>query len=132
MKKISFDFDGTLARKDIHAFAKEMAQAGHEVWIVTSRFSDEEALSKSWHWIPGQNEKVFAAADDIGIPAERIVFTNKSPKIEFLEGKGFALHLDDDADELMDIFSSKDPCAPINANHSDWEYFCREEIQKTL
>ena len=132
MKKISFDFDGTLARKDIHAFAKEMAVAGHEVWIVTSRFADEEAMSKNWHWIPGQNEKVFAAAEDIGIPRERIVFTNMSPKIDFLKGKEFSLHLDDDVDELMGILSSKDPCKPINANHSDWEHFCREEIQKTL
>ena len=132
MKKISFDFDGTLARKDIHAFAKEMAQAGHEVWIVTSRFSDEEGIARNWNWIPGQNEKVFAAAKDIGIPESRIVFTNMTPKIEFLQGKGFDLHLDDDDIELMDILSSKDGCSPINANHSDWEYFCREEIGKTL
>ena len=132
MKKISFDFDGTLSRKDIHAFAKEMALAGHEVWIVTSRFGDEEGLAKNWNWIPGQNEKVFAAAEDIGIPKERIVFTNMAPKIDFLKGKGFALHLDDDDIELMDIFSSKDACSAINANHSDWEYFCREEIEKTL
>jgi len=130
MKKISFDFDGTLARKDIHAFAKEIAQAGHEVWIVTSRFSDEEGIAKNWNWIPGQNEKVFAAAKDIGIPESRIVFTNMTPKIEFLQGKGFDLHLDDDDIELMHILSSKDGCASINANHSDWEYFCREELGK--
>ncbi len=131
VKKISFDFDGTLTRKDIHAFAKEMVLAGHEVWIVTSRFSDEKGMAKNWNWIKGQNEKVFAAAEDIGIPKERIIFTNMTPKIDFLKGKRFALHLDDDEIELMDILYSKDVCTPINANHSDWEYFCRE-IVKTL
>jgi len=130
MKKISFDFDGTLSRKDIHSFAREMALAGHEVWIVTSRYGDEEGMANNWHWIPGQNEKVFATAKDIGIPEDRIVFTNMRPKIEFLEGKGFAFHIDDDVEELMDIMSSKDECVPINANHSDWEHFCREEIAR--
>jgi len=131
VKKISFDFDGTLSRKDIHFFAKEMVLTGNEVWIVTSRFSDKEGIANNWNWIKGQNEKVFAAAEDIGIPKERIIFTNMTPKIDFLKGKGFALHLDDDEIELMDILYSKDVCTPINANHSDWEYFCRE-IVKTL
>ena len=127
--KISMDFDSTLSRKDIHAFAKEMAQAGHEIWIVTSRFADEEAMSKNWHWIPGQNEKVFAAAADIGIPRERIVFTNMKPKIEFLGGKGFALHLDDDEIELMDILESRDKCFPVNVDHFEWKETCINKLK---
>ena len=41
--KVSFDFDGTLSRKDVQKLAKELVSEGHEVWIVTSRFSDEAA-----------------------------------------------------------------------------------------
>ena len=52
--KVSFDFDHTLSRKDVQTFAKELVNEGHEVWIVTSRFSDEAAKEKKWHWIEGQ------------------------------------------------------------------------------
>jgi hypothetical protein len=48
------------------------------------------------------------------------------PKIEFLLGKGFTFHLDDDESELFNIFGSKDGCQALNVGHSDWEYFCKE------
>ena len=57
--KVGFDFDSTLSRKDVQEFAKELVNDGHEVWIVTSRFDDETAMQKNWHWIKGQNQKLF-------------------------------------------------------------------------
>jgi len=124
--KLSFDFDGTLSRKDVQAFAKQMIEDGHEVWIVTSRFDDVEGMAKNWNWIPTQNQKLFKVAEELGIPESQIKFTNMIPKIEFLLDKGFAFHLDDDESELFDIFESKDSCKPLNVGHSDWEYFCKE------
>ena len=38
--KVSFDFDGTLSRKDVQEYAKSLVNSGLEVWIVTSRFDD--------------------------------------------------------------------------------------------
>ena len=123
-----FDFDGTLSRKDVQSFAKQMIDEGHEVWIVTSRFDDVEGLAQNWNWIPTQNLKLFKVAEELGIPESQIKFTNMIPKIEFLLDKGFAFHLDDDESELFDIFESKDSCKPLNVGHSDWEYFCKEVL----
>jgi hypothetical protein len=125
-KRVSFDFDHTLTRKDVQTFAKRLIDEGHEVWIVTSRFDDVEGLAHNWNWIPTQNQKLFKVAEELGIPESRIKFTNMIPKIDFLLGKGFAFHLDDDESELFDILESKDSCQPLNVGHSDWEYFCKE------
>lgn len=111
MKRISFDFDYTMTRKDVRSIAEHLISQGYELWIVTSRYSNDYAM----------NEKVFTTAEELGIPSQRIIFTNRVPKIEFLEGKNFLIHFDDDVDELIAIMQSKDSCIPINVNHSDWE-----------
>lgn len=110
MKRISFDFDHTMTRKDVRSIAEHLISQGYELWIVTSRYSNDYAM----------NEKVFTTAEELGIPSQRIIFTNRVPKIEFLEGKNFLIHFDDDVDELMAIMQSKDSCIPINVDHSDW------------
>ena len=120
MKKISFDFDHTMTRNDVRSIAEHLISQGYEVWIVTSRFDNENGKANNWNWIPTQNEKVFNTAEELGIPTDRIVFTNMIPKIEFLEGKDFIAHFDDDVDELIAIMQSKDKCIPINVNHSEW------------
>ena len=127
--KVSFDFDSTLDRKDVQRFAKELVEAGHEVWIVTSRCTTEYATEKGWHWTDKQNRKLFRVADNIGIKREHIVFTNHASKSETIKGKGFLFHLDDDSDELIEILSSKDPCKPINVEHFEWEMDCRKLVE---
>ena len=132
--KVSFDFDSTLSRKDVQRFAKELVEAGHEVWIVTSRISNEQAqLEYSSNYtkdrIYKSNKKLFRVADNVGIKREHIIFCNFTIKIDSIAGQGFVFHLDDDSDELMEIFSSKDPCKPINVEHSEWEMDCRELIE---
>ena len=129
MNKVSFDFDGTLARPDVQRFAKELVSWGNDVWIVTSRIATEPALEKGWHWIERQNEELYLVAEDCGIPKDRIVFTEHVDKIVYLEGKGFLFHLDDDEYELMAILGSKDKCKPINVNYFDWENACRELLK---
>ena len=134
--KVSFDFDHTLSRKDVQTFAKELVSEGHEVWIVTSRFSDEAAKEKKWHWIEGQNQKLFDVAKDCGIKVENIHFTNMESKSLFLEGKGFIFHLDDDDIELMDILesnrSTEVKCFPVNVEHFEWKETCKEILRKNL
>ena len=51
-------------------------------------------------------------------------------KINFLKGKGFLFHLDDDVDELMEILKSGDSCAPLNVDHMSWKENCLELLNK--
>lgn len=127
--KISFDFDGTIARKDVQLFAKELITQGHELWIVTSRCATEPALERGWHWVERQNQELYDVAEQVGIPRERIVFTEHVDKIEFLEGKGFVVHVDDDPDELWEIRKSGDPCGVVNVDHSDWRLHFAEYVK---
>jgi len=129
MEKVSFDFDGTLARKDVQDFAKELVNAGHDVWIVTSRVATEPALKKGWYWIERQNQELYDVAESCGIPRDKIVFTEHVDKIKYLEGKNFLFHLDDDEVELILIMESGDSCQPLNVNHSSWRENCLELIK---
>jgi hydroxymethylpyrimidine pyrophosphatase-like HAD family hydrolase len=133
--KVSFDFDSTLSRHEVQQFAKELVQQGHEVWIVTSRISNEQSkIEYSDNYtldrVYKSNKKLFRIADNVGIPRSNIQFMNFQMKSEFIKDKGFVFHLDDDADELMDIIATKDPCKSINADHFDWERDCREVLNK--
>lgn len=130
--KVSFDFDSTLSRKDVQGLAKELVNEGHEVWIVTSRFDDETAMTKNWHWIKGQNQKLFDVADECGIKSENIKFTCMQSKSVFLKSKGFVFHLDDDDIELMEIMESGDKCFPVHVDHFEWRETCRNILQKNL
>ena len=119
--KISFDFDSTLTRPDVQEFAKQCIESGHEVWLVTSRQDTESALQRGHHWVESQNQKLFEVAEQVGIDANRIVFTSHQPKIEFLAGKEFTIHIDDDIEELLDIKISKDPCVGVNVEYFEWK-----------
>ena len=127
--RVSFDFDGTLSRPDIQAYAKSLVDLGHEVWIVTSRYSSEAGMEKGWPWIGQQNLTVFSIAEECGILKERIVFTNGAAKIYSIKSQGFAFHLDDDVDELMQISEGQDPCRPINVDHFEWNDRCNKIIK---
>jgi hypothetical protein len=120
--KVSFDFDSTLSRSDVQDFATSLVQLGHEVWIVTSRFSNEVALESRWHWIPAQNDKLFGVAQKCGIPTNQIIFTNMVSKSKFLEG--FLFHLDDDEIELEDIIEWSVDCKGVDVSFDDWREKC--------
>ena len=130
--KVSFDFDGTLSRKDVQNFAKSLVNSGYDVWIVTSRIATEPALKKGWHWIERQNQELYDVAESVGINRENIVFTEFVDKIEFLKDKGFIFHIDDDVDELMAILNSKDSCRTVNVDHFEWKENCENILKKYL
>lgn len=127
--KLSFDFDGTLSRKDVQDFAKSLVNIGHDVYIVTSRISTEPALKKGWHWIEKQNQELYDVAQKVGIKKENIIFTEFVDKINFLSRKGFTFHLDDDEEELIQIFESEDSCQGINVEHSSWKQKCESLLK---
>lgn len=126
--KVSFDFDATLSRKDVQQFAKSLVDKGHEVWIVTSRFDDKTIIERGFIHAKDQNKVLFKVAEECGIKVENIKFTCMESKSEFIKGKGFSFHLDDDEYELIDILETKDGCRPINVGYFEWEEACKEII----
>lgn len=89
--KISFDFDSTLAEKRMQRLARKLIQAGHEIWITTSRMDNQYGRSE---W----NKDIRAVAKMFQIPDERIQMTNGADKWLYL--KGFDIHFDDDQIEI--------------------------------
>lgn len=124
--KVSFDFDSTLSRRDVQEYAKSLVNSNHDVWIVTSRCATEPALAKGWWWVEKQNQELYDVADSVGIPRNKIVFTEHVDKIIYLKDKEFVFHLDDDVEELIAIMQSGDLCKPINVEHMDWEQDCNK------
>lgn len=97
--KVSFDFDSTLELKSVQEYAKKLIERGIEVWVVTSRFGDDELYKKFFHTstnVELTNRDLREITDRLGIPEERIHFTNMRDKWEFIENRGFIWHLDDD------------------------------------
>ena len=128
MEKVSFDFDSTLDREDVQKVAKRLVERGFEVWITTSRVSDETLKVRFLHTPPDWNKDLYEIANRLGIRRSQIMFTEFEDKIEFLKDKNFLFHLDDDTEELIQILNSKDPCKPINVNVWGWE----NEINKII
>lgn len=91
MLKISFDFDDTLDRPSVQKYAKELIERGVEVWITTSRHSDKDD-----DWAKDWNDDLYEVTDRLGIPRERIRFTNMVDKYKFFLEEDFIWHLDDD------------------------------------
>lgn len=120
--KISFDFDGTITRTRLKDYAKSLVDLGHEVWIVTSRLGFGKEPTTTW------NDSVFELALEIGIPKEHIHFCCMDNKANFLNGKGFAWHLDDDVIELSFIKTDSD-VIPISCYQN---IKCIEECNKYI
>ena len=99
--KISFDFDSTLAEERMQKLAKKLMEEGHEIWITTSRMDSE-------HGRPEWNRDLYAVANSLGIPKERIQMTNGADKWHHL--KGFDIHYDDDRVEVELIEENLEEC----------------------
>jgi len=102
--KISFDFDSTLAEDRMQRVAKKLIQAGHEIWITTSRMDNK-------HGRPEWNRDVRAVAKMLKIPDERIQMTNGADKWHYL--KGFDMHFDDDQIEIELIDENLKECVGV-------------------
>lgn len=96
--KISFDFDDTLSEPNVQRYAHMLVMAGYDIYITTSRMSNERAANPSW------NADLEMVADVVGIPPENIHYCNLTPKHDFFKkNDDFVLHLDDDMDDVDGI-----------------------------
>lgn len=132
MMKVSFDFDNTLDREDVQRFAKELVETEDvEVWITTSRKDVyTQPYTLSGEKVYPSNSDLFKVADEIGISHDRVIFTCLEDKVDYLEGKDFVFHLDDDDVELMLLLESTDSCIPLNVDHVTWRHNCRKALKK--
>lgn len=120
--KVSFDYDGTLDRKDVQGFCRKLIRQGVvEVWVCTMRTKEyNDVLYKIADKSTPPNNDLFAVTDDLGIPRERIIFTEMQEKSDFLNGKGFVWHLDDDWTVLKDLELNSD-VKGIDVRKSFWK-----------
>lgn len=98
MIRVSFDYDSTLSEERIQDIAETFVKSGHEVHIVTSRCK-------------GANRDLFAVAELLNIPTDRIHFTEGAMKANTLEFLKIDMHYDDMEDEVNLINTTTGCCA---------------------
>lgn len=134
--RVSFDFDGTLESKYIQDYARKLIERGIEVWVVTSRFGDDEKYKRFYHTsinVDLTNKDLREITNELGIPEARLVFTNMADKYEFFEkNQDFLWHIDDDWIE-NDLINKNTKVEGINIfGNSSWMKKTDEIINKEL
>lgn len=104
MKKISVDFDGTIARhfngssnpfeNDVQNMVKLLINEGNDVHIITRRYSNPMLR---------ENRIVYEVANNLGVNLENIHFTNRAWKWEKINEIGIDFHMDDDKTDIYYI-----------------------------
>lgn len=123
MKKVSFDFDLTLSRKDVQEYAKELIEKGIEVHIITGRFDDLH--QHQYHHHP-TNDDLWEVIDNLNIPRDRVHFMNHlMTKGIYLFDTDIIWHLDDDIDDLNTIKN----IPKINVNYPGWKELCNKLLE---
>jgi hypothetical protein len=123
--KISFDFDDTLSRKYVQTFAKKLIKQRVDVHIITSRYENlDDYLPVIW--LKG-HEDLFKIADKLKISRENIHFTNFISKYQYILGKKYAFHIDNDPLEVH-LINQYTQCIGIDCTEWDW----KDKILATL
>jgi hypothetical protein len=89
-EKVSVDFDDTLSTFKGQQLAERLIRQGYSVYVVTRRQSSQSA-------------EVYRIADKIGIPRQKVIFTNGKLKWETLKRLGIRIHIDNNPDEIKAI-----------------------------
>ena len=136
MPRVSFDFDDTLDQEEVWHYALQLMDRGVEVWIVTARLDDDNVMKEFGEKIGNHdvippwagNDDIYAQADAMGIPKNRIVFTNLLGKGAFFKRHpDFAWHLDDSSKQLFDVqYMSK--VKPISVFNPKWKQKCEKHL----
>ena len=89
-EKVSIDFDDTLSTFKGQQLAERLMRQGFVVYVVTRRQNSQSA-------------DVYRIADKIGIPRQRVIFTNGKLKWETLKRLGIRIHIDNNPEEIQAI-----------------------------
>ncbi len=124
--KVSFDFDNTLSRSEVMGYAEELIARGIDVWICTSRYSED---NKHKYPLNPTNEDMYMVTDVLEIPRSKIIFTDRCIKANHL--KGFLWHLDDVSIENDNINVSDISCVGIDSLRP-FRHLCDKLIKNEL
>jgi hypothetical protein len=124
-KTVSFDFDSTLNRHDITDFCKSLILKGIDVWVVTSRASEDDQPNWIINGVQSKrgNDDLFDLTDSLGIPRNQIIFTNHEFKSNYLPS-GCIWHLDDDWTEIRDINTNTNIKGISQFGNKNWKQDC--------
>lgn len=132
--KVSFDFDGTLEIPSITEYAKELMLCDDvEVWITTSRFGDDTKYKKFFKTTTNvdlTNNDLWELAAEIGIPKERIHFTDMADKWRYIKEMNFLWHIDDDWVENRLILINTKTLAISSFGSPNWKGKCNRILNK--
>jgi len=127
MKIVTFDFDGTLTKKNVQKYATKLINNGIDVWVITSRYCE---LTK--HLYPNNPtlDDLWNVIDTLKIPRYKVIFTRMLPKADILENTKVMWHLDDDSFEIDEI---NERCKTIGINvalNSKWKTKCNQILNE--
>jgi hypothetical protein len=133
--RVSFGFDETLSRESVQKYAQELVDEGIEVWIVTSRFGDDERYKSFFQNTAAvglTNKDLFEIAERLRIPKEMIHFTDMDDKWPFFKfWNDFLWHLDNDWIENRCILKYTKTKA-INSIGANWKSKCNRLIRNEM
>ena len=88
--KVSFEYDDTLSTNRGQELAKRLLSEGDDVHVVTRRSIM-------------QSGQVYKVAEELGIPKNKVHFTNGKLKWETIKRLGIQKHYDNNSDEIKEI-----------------------------
>lgn len=138
MKKISFDYDGTLGdhfmggpnfQKDKiqKLFLELIGSEDFDVYIITRRFGPE----MSNDGLKNEHLTVYNMIDELNIefPKEKILFTNRKYKYSFINQLEIDIHLDDDLKE-HDLIKNFSKGSSVDVQKPNWREIFDELLKK--
>lgn len=131
--KVSFDFDGTLELNSVQKYAEDLINRKIDVWIVTSRFSDDELYRRNFlNSLNIANSDLVEVIDRLGIDRNKVIFTNMEDKWKFIKDRGFIWHLDDDPIENK-MINSKTSTKGIDFFYNNkWKEQCEYFLKNVI
>jgi uncharacterized protein YajQ (UPF0234 family) len=101
--KISFDYDCTLSEPFIQKIAEVFIKSGCDVWVLTSRKDDTIIENGKIIGHSGFNMDLRRTIERLGIPFEKVIFTDGDYKHRYFFENEFDIHFDDAFDEIENI-----------------------------
>ena len=128
MKQIvTFDFDGTLEKKHVQEYAKELIDRDIDVWILTTRYDE---LHKHRYKANPTLDDLYIVSDMLGLPRWKIRFTCMEFKAIYLKETNVIWHLDDNYEEFIHFRKLKVKTVPIQVNSGSWRNKCERLLKK--
>lgn len=122
MKKVSFDYDGTLSNIQVQFFAKDLIEKKYDVWIITGRMQNVELENGIW------NSDIYKTIELLNIPRNRVIFTEMQLKYKTIFENNFIFHLDDNKEEI-EMINENTKCIGIYYDKKGlWKRKCKKAL----